>query len=180
VVDDDAVVVVDQLGLVAELDRLAERPRTIGRASRSCRLTTRRAASGITPASRDRAWPATTAVTCRVAASSVTARRSCPARRPAAVRRPRRALRSTARASRALASASPARAAVASATTRWASSLAWAPRSRSFEAICRARRPAAREWSGQRVRVAPPAALTRVTTRPILTTALANSPASVG
>ena len=55
VVEDDTIGVVDDLRLVAELDGLASRPLRIGRASASCRLTSRVADSGITPASRLRA-----------------------------------------------------------------------------------------------------------------------------
>src|SRR4051812_7608268 len=41
----------------------------------------------MTPASRDRVWATTVVVRCSVVASSSTARRSCPARRPVAVAR---------------------------------------------------------------------------------------------
>lgn len=54
VVEDDAVDVVADLGLVAELDRFPILPLRIGRASGSCRLTRRVAPSGIAPASRSR------------------------------------------------------------------------------------------------------------------------------
>ena len=53
VVKHDAVFVVDDLGLVTELDGLPRRPLAIGRASGSCRLTRRVAASGF----RRRAGP---------------------------------------------------------------------------------------------------------------------------
>ena len=46
VIHDDAVVVVDDLPLVTELDGFAQPRLAIGRASRPCRLTTRVAPSG--------------------------------------------------------------------------------------------------------------------------------------
>jgi hypothetical protein len=59
------------------------RPLRIGRASGSCRLTSRVAPSGIYPASRDRAWAATVAVRSMVTDRSPSARRSRPRiRRP--------------------------------------------------------------------------------------------------
>ena len=62
VIDHDAVVVVDDLPLVTELDGFPSRPLAIGRASRSCRLTTRVAPSGVIPAIRCRACPMILAV----------------------------------------------------------------------------------------------------------------------
>jgi len=60
------------------------------------------------------------------------------------------------------------------------SSFCCAPRSLSFPAIARARRPAARRRSRERVCVAPPAAWIRLTVRAICPAALASSPESVG
>ena len=53
---DDPVGVVGHLGLVSELHRPAERPLRMGRASGSCKDTTRVAPSGISPATRSRVW----------------------------------------------------------------------------------------------------------------------------
>jgi hypothetical protein len=97
VVHDDAVVVVDDLGLVPELDRFVDAALAAGRASGSCRLTSRVAPSGICPASRDRAWATTVAVRSTVTASLPSARRSRPRIRPLSARpTARRPLRSTA------------------------------------------------------------------------------------
>jgi hypothetical protein len=54
------------------------------------------------------------------------------------------------------------------------------PAQLDLAAIERARRPAARRRSRERVRVAPPSALIRSTMRAILPTALASNPESVG
>jgi hypothetical protein len=52
VVEHDALVVVQDLGLLTELDRPPRRPLAIGRAFGLCRLTCRVAPSGMTPDSR--------------------------------------------------------------------------------------------------------------------------------
>jgi hypothetical protein len=180
VVEDDAIGVVDDLGLVAELDRLTEAALRIGRASGSLRLTSRVADSGITPASRPWVWMTTRSARSKVVCRSLIARRNRPLRCPAARRSARLALRTTAAASRIAASAMPASSPVRRRTAVCASSLAAAVRSRSLLAIDRARRPAARRRSREPVRVAPPAALIRSTVRAIVPTALANDPESVG
>ena len=59
----------------------------IGRASRSCRLTTRVAPSGVIPAIRCRVCPTIRAVASSRSARSLTARASRPRRRPAAASR---------------------------------------------------------------------------------------------
>jgi hypothetical protein len=153
------------------------RPLRIGRASGSCRLTSRVAPSGICPASRDRACAVTVAVRSMVTASSPSARRSRPLRARRIARRP---LRSTAAACAAALSARSARSPVA----RPIAALAWSrpcrARARIVAAISRARRVAARRRSVITVPVAPPAACTRRAARTSLPTALASSPASVG
>src|SRR5947209_6428363 len=58
VVQDDAVVVVRDLGVVANSTARSMRPLRIGPASGSCKLTRRMAPSGVWPASPVRAWPA--------------------------------------------------------------------------------------------------------------------------
>jgi hypothetical protein len=77
-------------------------------------------------------------------------------------------------------SAMPASSPVIRCTAAWAWSRCCSPRSRSFAAIERARRPAERRRSRDRVRRAPPAALIRSTVRAIVPMALANRPESVG
>src|SRR6478672_1268777 len=62
---------------------LPSRPLAIGRASRSCRLTTRLAPSGVVPAIRCRACSVLLAVACSRADRSLMARASRPRRRPA-------------------------------------------------------------------------------------------------
>ena len=157
------------------------RPSRIGRASGSCRLTSRVAPPGICPASRDRARAATVAVRPVVTASSPGARRSRPRIRPlSASGIARRPLRSTAAACAAAPSARSARSPVTRRIARLASSWpSWA-RARIVAAISRARRPAARRRPVITVAVAPPAACTRRAARTSLPTALASSPASVG
>ncbi len=157
------------------------RPLRIGRASGSCRLTSRVAPSGICPASRDRAWATTVAVRSMVTASSPSARRSRPRIRPvSALGSARRPLRSTAAACAAAPSARSARFPVIRLIARLVSSRpSWA-RVRIVAAISRARRPAARRRSLITVPVAPPAACTRRAARTSLPTALASSPASAG
>ena len=157
------------------------RPLRIGRASGSCRLTSRVAPSGICPASRDRAWATTVAVRSMVTVTSPSARRSRPRIRPvSALGSARRPLRSTAAACAAAFSARSARSPVARPITRLPSSRpSWA-RARIVAAISRARQPAARRRSLIAVPVAPPAACTRRAARTSLPTALASSPASVG
>ena len=66
---------------------LSMRPLRIGRASGSCRLTSRVALSGICPASRSGSWGTIVAVRSRVTASSASARRSRPRIRPRRARR---------------------------------------------------------------------------------------------
>src|SRR5882757_1685871 len=75
---------------------LPRRPLAIGRASGSCRLTSRVAESGLSPASRSRVWATIRPARSITMASSSIARRSRPWTRPVAVRSARRALRSTA------------------------------------------------------------------------------------
>ena len=125
------------------------RPLRIGRASGSCRLTSRVAPSGICPASRDRAWATTVAVRSMVTASSPSARRSRPRIRPvsasghraAAVAQHRGGLRSGP-------SARSARSPVTRPIARLLSSRpSWA-RARIVAAISRARRPAAVQFAG--------------------------------
>ncbi len=134
----------------------------------------------MSPDRRRRVCATTCAVRANSTDSSSVARRSRPAARPVTVRRARLPLRSTAWASRAACSASWTSSPVTRATVCWACSRLTAPRRCSFEANCRTRREAARRRSRNRVRVAPPTALTRATTRPILPIALARSPESVG
>ena len=157
------------------------RPLRIGRASGSCRLTSRVAPSGICPASRDRAWATTTAVRPMVTDSSPSARRRRPRIRPLRARRTaRRPLRSTAAACAATASARSARSPVTRPIAGLPSSRPSRARARIVAAISRARRVAARRRPVITVPVAPPAACTRRAARTSLPTARASSPASVG
>ena len=136
VIHDDAVVVVDDLPLVTELEGLPSLPLAIGRASRSCRLTTRVAPSGVVPAIRCRVCPMIRVVTSSRFDRSLMARASRPRRRPAAAparplgqraaltcarRSARRALPSRRCASRAVASARSA----SSPVIRCTPSLTW-------------------------------------------------------
>jgi hypothetical protein len=85
------------------------RPLRIGRASGSCRLTSRGALAGSCPASRLRVWATMVAVRPIVVASSPSARTIRPRIRPlSAFGTARRPLRSTAAASAAVFCARPA------------------------------------------------------------------------
>lgn len=196
VVEHDPVLVVGDLGLVAELDRFAEASLAIGRASGSCRLTRRVAPSGVTPESRRRVW----AAICRVASirsvRSSTARASRPRRRPAAgldspwvrsasaLARARRsarlALTTSLSASRTAVSARSANSPVTRRTAANASSRPAALRLRSLNPIWWARRPAARDRFRTLVRTAPPAVWMRRVVAAIRPIAFASRPESVG
>jgi hypothetical protein len=157
------------------------RPLRIGRASGSCRLTSRVALAGSCPASRLRVWATMAAVRSMVTASSPSARTSRPRTRPlSAFGTARRPLRSTAAASAAALSARSASSPVTRAITRLLSSRPSLARVRSLLAISRTRRAAARRRSRAPVPGAPPAARTRRTVRASFPTALASSPESVG
>ena len=156
-------------------------PLRIGRASASCRLTSRVALSGTCPASRVRVWATIVPVRSIVTASSSSARRSRARTRPlSAFGTARRPLRSTAAACAAAFSARSASSPVTRAITRVLSSRPSLLRVRSLLAISRTLRAAARRRSVITVWVAPPAACTRRTVRTSLTTALASSPESAG
>src|SRR6266851_3786122 len=145
---------------------LSIRPLRIGRASGSCRLTSRVALSGVCPASRVRACATILAVRSIVTASSSSARRSRPRTRPLrAFGSARRPLRNTAADSAAVFSARPASSPVTRRITRVLSSRESFPRVRSLLAISRTRRAAARCRSITTVHGAPPAACTRRTAR---------------
>jgi hypothetical protein len=88
-VEDDTVGVVNDLGLVAELDRLASRPLRIGRASTSCRLTNRLPESGITPAKRLRVCATTRWVRSSTVSRWLIAWCSWPLRAPVVLRKER-------------------------------------------------------------------------------------------
>ena len=180
VVEDDAIVVVADLGLVPELDRavdaaLADRPGIgIMQADQAGR------AVGDLPAQRIRVWLMITPVRSIVTASSSSARRSRPRIRPSARPTARRPLPSTAVA---CAAVSPARSANSPVTSRMAAVVSSRPSSlrlRSLLAISRTRRAAARRRPVMTVSGAPPAAWTRRAVRTSLPTALASSPESVG
>jgi hypothetical protein len=78
VVEYDAVVVVDDLCGVAELDRLPSRPLAIGRASGSCSDTRRVAPCGVVPARRWRVWQAMRSTRSAVFSSVAIAARTRP------------------------------------------------------------------------------------------------------
>lgn len=177
VVEHEPVGVVGDLGLVAELDRLAEPAlETIGRASGSCSDTSRVAPSGLPPARRVRVCSTTLPVRSTSVSRSTMARASVPEPAAPCRRRVRLALEITRLASAAVVAASSANSPVMALTC----SLAWPERRLRLAAIDRARRPADRDRSRVRVRVAPPAALTLLMVLPMRVMALASSPESVG
>jgi len=196
VVHDDTVVLAGDLGLVAELDGLAEAALCDRPGVRVLQLTGRLAPAGVIPASRCRVWAAIRRVTSSRLARSLTARCSRPRRQPAAASRTPaaassaalafaqrsapRALASSRSASAAARSASPASSPVIRRTVACASSRPSAPRSPSLAAIPCARAPAGRLRSRTRVRVAPPAAWIRRPVAAIRRIAFASSPESVG
>ena len=157
------------------------RPLRIGRASGSCRLTSRVALSGVCPASRVRAWAMTFAVRSdgdrqlvqRPPQPAPHPAAEGPGQRPAAVAQHRGGL---GRGFLREVSEFPGH----PADHRVLSSRESFPRVRSLTAVSRTRRAAARRRSVMRVPVAPPAACTRRAVRTSLPTALASSPESVG
>ena len=177
-IEHDPVDVVDDLGLVPELDR-APQPALGDRAGiRIVQADPPRRPVGSDPGHRWRVC----ATICRVAASSsvrsLTARASRPRRRPrphrahrvhaarSALTRARRSARLALASSRSASSAAVAANSASSPVTRrtvaCASSRPAAERVRSLAAISCARRPAARDRSRTVVRIAPPAAWIRL------------------
>jgi hypothetical protein len=108
VVEDDPVGVVDDLGFVAELDRLAQAAFADRAGIDIVQADQPGADSGITPANRLRVWATTCFVRLTMAVRSLIARCSRALRCPAARRSARRALRITTVASRRDCSATPA------------------------------------------------------------------------
>jgi len=88
VVQHDAVLVVDDLSLVAELDRLTELALGDRAGVRVVQADPAGRPAGVVPATRCRVWAATRRVTSSSSVRSFTARRSRPRRRPAAASLP--------------------------------------------------------------------------------------------
>ena len=180
VIEHEPVFVVDDLGLVAELDGLAE-PALLDRPGVGVVQADQPGGRiDLVPATRVRVCATTCAARPASVDSALIALCSLPRGRPIVRPRARRALASTAAASTRARCARSASSPVSRSTVACASCLASAVRSFSFAPIACTLVVAVSLASRNTVRVAPPAALIRPTSLPISVTAWVSSPESVG
>ncbi len=161
VVEHQPVFVVDNLGFVPNSTGLPSRPFTMGRASGSCRLTSRVAESILSPAIRRRVWRHHPAARMTIVDSSLIALRNRPRRRPVTRAAPAGVVQHRRSVVDGAAWARSASSPVSRSTVACASCLPSAPRNFSFAPIACTFAAAISVASRNTMRVARPAALIR-------------------